>query len=188
MSRTISQAQRIEGERQHGMTQPVAVVERYYRLQPGDLGGPDAPPRAATVRLVGSQGVEQPVPVLHLTGLARPLLLDAANVTAITRIAASPLQRDWVGREVALAVVSEGGAPAIRLLAPGDPQVAALRRKSQRAARARAAALRLRQALRYSLALFAVFLLAALVLYLAQNWAALLELATTLIEGLLNPT
>lgn len=188
MSRTVSQAKRIEGERQHGMAPPVAVVERYYRLQPADLGGPDAPPRTATVRLVGAQGVEQPVPVLHLTGIAKPLLLDAANVSALTRIAASPLQRDWIGREVALAVVREESASVIRLLAPGDPEVTALRRKSQRAERARVAALGLRRMVRFAFALLVFLLLAAAGLYLVQNWAALLELATTLIDGLINPT
>lgn len=188
MAHTISQARRVEGEHQHGMTVSAQVVDRYYRLQPNDLGGPDSPPRLATVRLVGVQGVEDPLPVLHLAGIAKPLLLDAANVAAITRIAASPLQRDWTGRAVALAVVREGGAPVIRLHAPGDPVVADLRRKSQAAARARAAAAALRGALRYSLVLVALLLLAGAAFYLFENWAMLLELAVTFLDGFLNPT
>jgi hypothetical protein len=178
----------VEGERQHGATVSAQVVERYYRLQPSDLGGPDAPPRAATVRLVGVQGVEEPSPVLHLAGIAKPLLLDAANVAAIARIAASPLQRDWTGHAVALAVVREGGAPVIRLLAPGDPVVAELRRKSQAAARTRAAAVALQRALRYAVALLGISLLAGAAFYLFENWAMLLELGTTFLDGLLNPT
>jgi hypothetical protein len=185
MARTISQAERIEGERQHGTAAPAPVVDRYYRLQPSDLGGVDAPPRTVVVRLVGVQGFEEPLPLLHLTGLVKPLLLDAANVAAITRIAASPLQRDWAGREVVLAVVRENGAPVIRLFAPGDPAVADLRRRSQVAARTRALAARLRRALRYSLVLLGVTLVAAAALYLFENWATLLELAVTLIDGFL---
>jgi hypothetical protein len=188
MARTISQAERVEGERQHGTVSAAAVVDRYYRLQPADLGGADAAPRPAVVRLVGAQGVEQPSPVLHLAGLVKPLLLDAANMAVLTRIAASPLQRDWVGREIVLAVVSEQGAPVIRLFAPGDPAVAELRRQSQRTARARVLALRLRQLLRYALVLLFLLLLAGAALYLFENWSTLLELATTLIEGFLNPT
>ena len=195
MSRTISQAERIEGERQHRLGEQPSVVHRFYRLQPADLGGIDAPPRAATVRHVSAQGIEQPQPMLHLGGLTKPLLLDAANVAALTRITASPLQRDWVGREVVLAVVpSEGSAEngpstplAIRLFAPDDPYLNLLRRKSQAAARARATAIFIRRALRYAFALLVLVVILAAALYLYQNWATLVELATTLIDGLLNP-
>ena len=203
MSRTISQAERIEGERQHRLGEQPSVVHRFYRLQPADLGGIDAPPRPATVRHVSAQGIEQPQPMLHLAGLTKPLLLDAVNVAALTRIAASPLQRDWVGRDVVLAVVptesstesstesgteSSTAAPlVIRLFAPDDPYLNVLRRKSQAAARARATAAFVRRGLRYASVLLVVLLLAAAALYLYQNWAMLVELATTLIDGLLNP-
>lgn len=188
MAHTVSQARRVEGERQHGTAAPAQVIDHYYRLQPRDLGGLHALPRPANVRLVGVQGVEEPLPVLHLAGIPKPLLLDATNMAALTRIAASPLQRDWVGREVVLAVVPENGAPVIRLFASGDPTVADLRRKSQSAARAQALAAGLRRTLRYTLLLLALVLLAATALYLFENWAMLLELVTTFLDGLINPT
>lgn len=191
MSRTISQADRIEGERQHRMGEQVSVVDRLYRLQPADLGGTHAPPRTAVVRQVGAQGIEQPQTMLHLAGLTKPLLLDAANVAALTRITASPLQRDWVGREVALAVVPANSSPnaplTIRLFAPDDPYLDVLRRKSQTAARARATTALLRRLLRYASVLLALLVLAAAAFYVYQNWATLLELGTTLIDGMLNP-
>jgi hypothetical protein len=214
MSRTISQAERIKGERQHRLGAQSSVVDRFYRLQPADLGGIDAPPRAAAVRHVSAQGIEQPQPLLHLEGLTKPLLLDAANVAALTRITASPLQRDWVGRAVVLAVVpadcadgspssgpnsspstgSNGSSNAspnhtlvIRLFAPDDPYLNVLRRRSQAAARARATAAFVHRALRYASVLLALLVLLAAAFYLYQNWATLVELGTTLAEGLLNP-
>ena len=129
----------------------------------------------------------QPQPMLHLAGLTKPLLLDAANVAALTRIAASPLQRDWVGREVTLAVVPEGSQLVIRLFAPDDPALGALRRKSRAAARARTTARWLRRLLRYALILLFLLALASAALYVYQNWAMLTELVTTLVNGLLSP-
>jgi len=187
MAGTVSQADRIEGERQHGMA-IMPVVDRYYRLQPVDLGGLFAGPRIAVVRQVGAQGFEQPQPILHLTGIAKPLLLDESNVAALARIAGSPLQRDWVGREVAVAVVAEDGALAIRLFAPADPQVESLRRKSRAAARSRTTSLWLRQLLRYTLLVASLLLAGGAALYLLENWGMLLELGATLLDGLINPT
>jgi hypothetical protein len=187
MAGTVSQADRIEGERQHG-TAITPVVDRYYRLQPVDLGGLYGEPRIVVVRQVGAQGFEQPQPILHLAGIAKPLLMDVRNVAALAQIAASPLQRDWVGREVALVVVSEGGALAIRLFAPSDPTVERLRRKSQAAVRARTMTLWLRQLFRYTLLLLSLLVVGGVALYLVENWAMLLELGSTLLEGLLNPT
>ena len=187
MARTVSQADRIEGERQHG-TAIAPVVDRYYRLQPVDLGAIYAEPRLAVVRQVGAQGFEQPQPILHLTGIAKPLLVDAHNAAALARICGSPLQRDWVGREVALAVVTEGNALAIRLFAPGDPQLESLRRKSRAAVRSRTTALWLRQALRYTMLVLSLLVVGFVALYLVENWSMLTELGTTLLDGLINPS
>ncbi len=107
MARTVTQSERVEGERSQAVMQPQPVVDRLYRLQPADLGGVNARPRRATVRFVGTQGIERPAPVLHFQGIAKPLILDAANVTAMAALAGSPLQRDWLGKDVVLAVVGQ---------------------------------------------------------------------------------
>src|SRR5688572_23933069 len=135
MAHTATQAKRIDGERNQAADSQVPVVDRLYRLQAADLGGVHSRPRSATVRFVGAQGIERPAPVLHFAGVAKPLVLDAANVAAIVRLAGSPLQRDWLGQEVVLAVVSEEETPVVRLFAPGDPALAGLRRRSVRAER-----------------------------------------------------
>lgn len=186
MARTVSQAERIEGERQHG-TAVAPVVDRYYRLQPQDLGGIYAPPRIACVRHVGVQGVERPQSILHLAGMAKPLLLDAHNVAVLTRLAASPLQRDWVGREVALAVVPEDGALALRLFAPDDPQLRVLRHKSRTAKRARHTAVLVRQVMRSALILLILVAAGGAVFYLYENWGMLVEMGRALLEGWTNP-
>lgn len=187
MARTVSQADRIEGERQHN-TAIAPVVDRYYRLQPVDLGGLYAEPRIAVVRHVGAQGFEQPQPILHLAGIGKPLLLDATNVAALAEITASPLQRDWIGCEVAIAVVTENGALAIRLYSPTNPELKSLRRRSRDAVRARTASLWLRKLTRYALLVLSLLLVGGVALYLFENWDMLMELGATLLDGLLNPT
>ncbi len=140
MPRTVTQSARVDGERTQAVTQPQPVVDRLYRLQPSDLGGVHARPRRATVRFVGTQGIERPALVLHFQGIAKPLVLDGPNVLAIASLAGSPLQRDWLGKEVVLAVVAEHNNLAVRLFAPADPALAGLRRKSVQVERAGRAA------------------------------------------------
>jgi hypothetical protein len=186
MTRTVSQTERVEGERSRNADAAQPVVDRLYRLQPADLGGLHARPRDAIVRFVGTQGIERPSPVLHFEGIAKPLVLDRSNVAAITRIAGSPLQRDWVRRKLVLAVTIEGQAPVIRLFAPGDPALRDLQRKSMRVERAQARREYLRRALRAAV-LFAGLLAAAFVaIYLVENWAALLAAALAAFDALRN--
>lgn len=185
--RIITQADRIEGERQHAEVAPQAGVDRYYRLHPRDLGGAHAVPRLLRVRQAGMQGFEQPIPLLHLAGLTKPLLLDETNVAALTRIAGSPLQRDWEGREVVVAVELENGQQVIRLYAPADPSVVTLQRRRQNARRAQVAALRTRQLFRWVVVLLTVLVLAAAAYYVWQNREALLALATAFVNGMVNP-
>lgn len=187
MARTVNQSERVEGERSQAVLRPQPVVDRLYRLQPADLGGVHARPIAATVRFVGTQGIERPAPVLHFQGIAKPLVLEGTNVTAMALLAGSPLQRDWLGKDVVLAVVAndnEGATPAIRLFAPGDPALAGLRRRSVQAERARARSLYFRQALRAA-AVFLVLLVVAFgIVYVIDNWATLVAAVTSLINTL----
>lgn len=187
MARTVNQSERIEGERSQAVLRPQPVVDRLYRLQPADLGGVHARPQRATVRFVGTQGIERPVPVLHFQGIAKPLVLEGANLTTMAILAGSPLQRDWLGKDVVLAVVADdaaGSPPAIRLFAPGDPALAGLRRKSVQVERARTRSLYFRQAMRAA-AVFLVLLIAAIgVVYVIDNWAALAAAALSMINTL----
>lgn len=173
MARTINQSERVEGEQSQAVIQAQPVVDRLYRLQPPDLGGVHARPRRATVRFVGTQGIERPYPVLHFQGIAKPLVLDSNNVTAMAALAGSPLQRDWLGKDVVVAVVVESGTPAIRLFAPGDPALAGLQRRSVQAERARARSLYFRQAVRAAAVFLVLIAAAAAVVFVIDNWAAL---------------
>jgi hypothetical protein len=186
MARTETQSGRMEGEHRQAVETRLPVVDRLYRLQPADLGGMHARPHSVVVRFVGSQGVERPVPVMHFEGVAKPLMLDAVNVAAIVRIAGSSLPRDWLRTEVVLAVVVEDGLPCIRLLAPGDPMLGALRRKSAAVERTRAFRLYLRQALRAALAFGSLAAILLLAVFLIENWAALLAMVLSAFAALRN--
>jgi hypothetical protein len=189
MARTVTQGERVEGERSQtgGIPQFSApVVERYYRLQPGDLGGLHARPRAATIRFVGTQGIERPAPVLHFEGMAKPLVLDGANVTAIVRIAGSALQRDWLRQRVMLGVVVEGNTHIIRLFALDDPALSALRRKSAQVERVRVRSQFLRQLLRAALVFGALLAAAAAAVYIIENWTAILAAVLAVVDALRN--
>ena len=187
MAGTVNQSERIEGERSQAVLRPQPVVDRLYRLQPADLGGVHARPQRATVRFVGTQGIERPAPVLHFQGIAKPLVLEGANLTAMALLAGSPLQRDWLGKDVVLAVVADdaaGSLPAIRLFAPGDPALAGLRRKSVQVERARTRSLYFRQALRAAVVFLVLLIVAFGVVYVIDNWAALTAAALSLINTL----
>ena len=186
MARTETQAKRVDGERNQAAERPLPVVDRMYRLQPADLGGVHSRPRTVIVRFVGAQGIERPTPVLHFQDVAKPLVLDGANVSAIARLASSPLQRDWLGQEVVLAVVVEGQAPVIRLFAPGDPALAPLRRKSVQAEHAKTLNLYMRQALRASLLFLGLIVVGYVALYLIEKWAALLAAVLSVVDALRN--
>jgi hypothetical protein len=186
MARTVTQAERMEGERSQAADRSLPVVDRLYRLQPADLGGVHARPRPATVRFVSAQGIERPAPVIHFQGMAKPLVLDAANVSAMANLAGSPLQRDWLGLEVVLAVVVEGDTPRIRLLAPGDPALAGLHRKSVQAERTKALHLYTRQALRAAVLFLGLIAASYTAIYLIDNWAALLAALLSVVDALRN--
>jgi hypothetical protein len=189
MARTVTQVERVEGERSQAGGGPqlsAPVVERYYRLQPGDLGGLHAPPRAAIVRFASTQGIERPAPVLHFDGMAKPLVLDGANVAVIARIAGSALQRDWLRQRVMLAVVVEGNTPVIRLFAPDDPALSALRRKSVQVERVRVRNQFLRQLLRAALVFGALLAAAMAAVYVIENWAAILAAVLAAVDALRN--
>ncbi len=187
MARTISQAQRVEGERgQAAATAQQSVVDRQYRLQAADLGGLHSHPRLLTIRMVGMQGIEQPSPLLHFTGFAKPLRLDAANVAAVARIAGSPLQRDWAGKSVVLAVVAAEGAPVLHIFAPDDPALIALRRKSRQAERARLSRAYLRRAAQIVWMLLGLSAALLVAFSLFQNWALLLTAVQSLMESVRN--
>lgn len=109
------QAARIAAEAAHQPAPPARVVDLHYRLQPEHLASGNV---QVVVRAVTSQGIEELVPLLHFEGIARPLLLDAANLTAMRAIAGSPLPVDWPGQTLALRVVAEEGASHIRIIAP----------------------------------------------------------------------
>ena len=187
MARTVTQSERVEGERSQAVLLPQPVIDRLYRLQPADLGGVNARPHRATVRFVGTQGIERPVSVLHFQGIAKPLILDAANVTAMAALAGSPLQRDWLGKDVVLAVVgkdNEENIPAIRLFAPGDPALAGFQRKSVQAEHARTRSLFLRQATRAAVVFLVLLAVAYGVVYVIDNWAALAAAVLAFISAL----
>lgn len=187
MARTVTQSERVEGERSQAVLLPQPVVDRLYRLQPADLGGINARPHRVTVRFVGMQGIERPAPVLHFQGIAKPLILDAANVTAMAALAGSPLQRDWLGKDVVLAVVgkdNEQDIPAIRLFAPGDAALVGFQRKSIQAEHARTRSIYLRQAMRAAVVFLVLLAVAYGVVYVIDNWAALLAAVLALISAL----
>jgi hypothetical protein len=138
------------------------------------------------VRFVGAQGIERPSPVLHFEGVAKPLVLDGANVSAIARLAGSPLQRDWLGHEVVLAVLVEGQAPVIRLFAPGDPALAGLRRKSVQVEHAKARSQYMRQMLRAGIVFLGLIAAGYVAVYLIENWSALLAAALSVVDILRN--
>lgn len=184
MARTVTQSERVEGEHSMAFTQPLPVVDRLYRLQPADLGGLHARPRRATVRFVGTQGIERPAPVLHFQGVAKPLVLEGGNVLAMASLAGSPLQRDWLGKEVVLGVVVEDNIPSIRLFAPGDPALAGLRRKSVHAERARTRSLYLRQVIRAALVFLVLLAAAYAIVYVIDNWATLVAAVLAFVAAL----
>jgi hypothetical protein len=184
MARTVTQPERVEGERSQAVIQPQPIVDRLYRLQPADLGGVHAPPRSATVRFVGTQGIERPAPVLHFQGIAKPLVLDAANVTTMAALAGSPLQRDWLGKEVVLGVVVEDNMPVVRLFASGDPALAGLRRKSVQAERAKTRSLYLRKAMRAAVVFLVLIAATYGVVYVIDNWATLAAAILSFVNAL----
>ena len=153
-----SQIDRTNAERQRQSVVEPGVVATRYRLQPADL-----PERQQfVVRVVVGQGVETFTPVLHFAGLAKPLVLDAANATAMAALAASPLFDDWVGCSVELRVVTEAGFAQIRLgPVAGQP------------ARHAPDSLPKGRTLRGALLLVVVLLLAIGVVYLVEHWAEL---------------
>jgi hypothetical protein len=187
MARTVTQVERVDGERSLSLDKSISVVDRFYRLQPADLGEAIPRPRKVTVRSVGTQGIERPLPVLYFEGVAKPLVLDAPNVDAITHIAGSPLQHDWLGQTVVLAAVGQGNNMlAVRIFAPGDSALKALHRKSVRAEHARARSIYIRQATRAAF-LFAGLIAAGIVaIFVIENWAMLLEAVLSAVDALRN--
>lgn len=186
MARTLTQAERVDGERNQAAEKQIPIVDRHYRLRPADLGGTHSPPRAATVRFVGAQGIEQPAPVLHFEGIAKPLVLDGANVSAIARLADSPLQRDWLGQKVVLAVVVEGERPVIRLIAPADTALVGLRRRSVQEERVKTRKQYARRVLRASLLFLGLIAVGYVAIYLIENWTALLAAVLSVVGALRN--
>jgi hypothetical protein len=187
MAQTVTQSDRVDGERSQVIIRSQPIVDRLYRLQPADLGGVNARPHRATVRFVGMQGIEKPAPVLHFQGIAKPLILDAANVTAMAALAGSPLQRDWLGKDVVLAIVGqsdEENIPAIRLFAPDDPALAGFQRKSIQAEHARTRSIYLRQAMRSAVVFLVLLAIAYGVVYVIDNWAALVAAVLAIISAL----
>jgi hypothetical protein len=184
MARTLNQSERMEGERSQAVLQSQPVVDRLYRLQPADLGGVHARPLRATVRFVGTQGIELPAPVLHFQGIAKPLVLDAANVTAMAALAGSPLQRDWLGKDVVLGVVVEDNMPVVRLFASGDPALAGLQRKSVQAERARTRSLYFRKATRAAVVFLVLIVAAYGIVYVIDNWATLAAAVLSFVTAL----
>ncbi|MFN8464101.1 MAG: hypothetical protein U0X20_01060 [Caldilineaceae bacterium] len=184
MARTVNQSERVEGERSQAAVQTQPVVDRLYRLQPADLGGVNARPRRATVRFVGTQGIELPAPVLHFQGIAKPLVLDAVNVTSMAALAGSPLQRDWLGKDVVLGVVVEDNTPVVRLFAAGDPVVAGLQRKSVQAERARTRSLYFRKAMRAAVVFLVLIVAAYGVVLVINNWTTLIAAVLSFVNDL----
>jgi hypothetical protein len=187
MARTVTQSERVDGERSLSANKPVPVVDRFYRLQPADLGEAIPRPRTVTVRFVGMQGIERPSPVLYFEGVAKPLVLDAPNVDAISHIAGSPLQRDWLGQTVVLAAVAQDdNTLVVRIFAPGDSALKALHRKSVRAERARARSIYIRQATRAAFLFAGLVALGILAIFVIENWAVLLEAVLSAVDALRN--
>lgn len=164
MPKAIGQAERLEAERRHA-PQPLAhVIDQRYRLQPADL-----PPGGlqAEVLRVTKQGVEAVIPMLHLRGVARPLLLDDVNVQRMTALAGSPLHENWTGVPVALRVENEPVGPVIRLFSPD-----ATKAENTRAGAASAR----RSQLRAALVLLLVLAVAFGAVYMVENWVMVLSL------------
>lgn len=114
MSRTASQSERLANEMRHRAPPAPDVVSLRYRLQTTDL--PEVPLRTR-VRAVSGQGVENIAPLLHVTGVTKPLLLDAAKIAAMIRITGSPAYDDWIGCEVQLYRGQEGDELAVCIAA-----------------------------------------------------------------------
>lgn len=112
MTQANTQVERLRAEALHRPVADPGVVTLRYRLQPADL--PEGK-RSVVVRTVSAQGIETAAPVVHFEGIAKPLLMDATNVAAMTQQAGSPLYSEWVGVKVTLYVISEGDAERIRL-------------------------------------------------------------------------
>jgi hypothetical protein len=186
MARTFTQVERVDGERNQAAEKLIPVVDRLYRLQPADLGGVHSRPRTVTVRFVGAQGIERPAPVLHFEGIAKPLVLDGLNVSAMARLAGSPLQRDWLGQKAVLAVVVEEGVASIRMFSPDDPALAGLRRKGIQAERSRVRNQYARQALRVAVTFLGLIAAGYVAIYLIANWEALWAAILSVVDMLRN--
>ena len=94
MSESRWQPGRFVAEKEHSTQPPADVVNQRYRLQPADLPSGRV---VTVVRAVTVQGLDATTPLLHGEHLPRPLVLDQANVAALTQLAGSRLFADWVG-------------------------------------------------------------------------------------------
>ena len=164
MPKATHQADRLDAERKHAPPPSPRVVEQRYRLQPADL---PAAGLTAEVTHVSRQGVETVMPVLHLRGAPKPLLLDEENIRRMIAVAGSPLPAAWTGRAVALRIVGEAGQPVIRIFGPDASGADTVQPRRAPGGTWRAALL-----------LLLVLLLAFGAIYLVENWG--------LVAGLLN--
>ncbi|MBK8049773.1 MAG: hypothetical protein IPK16_23300 [Anaerolineales bacterium] len=164
MPRAASQSERLANEVRHRAPPAPDIVGMRYRLQTTDL--PEIPLRTR-VRAVSGQGVENVAPLLHFIGVAKPLVLGAANIAAMIRITGSPAYDDWIGCEVQIYRGQEGEEPVVRIasaLEPVTPARAYLPAEPQTAQRS------IRRRWPALLLLLAVAI-ALIVVYLIDNWA-----------------
>lgn len=165
MAYLFTQTTRVNAERNARPPARPDVVALRYRLQPADL--PDR--QQVVVRTVVGQGIETLSPVLHFGGLAKPLVLDAANATAMAAMTGSPLFGDWSGCQIELRVVKHNEVARI-LLGRVQPQAAG-------PTQAEPALLQTKwRNLRSALLLVGILLLALTAVYLVDHWDEVLRL------------
>lgn len=171
MSRTLSQAERVAAERSLQQYIEPNLAERQFRLQAADFADMPAGGHTLVVRAVGTQGVERLAPVLHFEGLAKPLVLDPVDVTAMARLTGSPLWSDWMGKAIPLHIAYEDGQRHVRIGHPTPAQRAAVLADPERLAKARRAIWR---RVRVALMIALLVVLAIVAVYLVENGPTLI--------------
>ncbi|HRW48034.1 MAG: hypothetical protein M9936_20615 [Caldilinea sp.] len=176
MSTKSTQAERIAAE----AAQPRAdarrprgdVIATAYRLQPDDL--PEGL-YTGKIHAITTQGVEALTPLAHLEGLAKPLALEAEDVTTLVRTSGSPFTSDWIGCKVDVRVVRIDDRRVVRLYAPGEPAPPV-----DRPARPKPR----RRGLRSALGFVLILALALLAVYLVEQGPALWTLLQDMLSSI----
>lgn len=174
MANKIAQSQRITAEMRHAPPteevagRAVSLMAR-YRLQPDDLSGGRYTGRIHSIK---TQGVEALTALAYITGLAKPLSLSGRDVETLVRMSDSPFTVDWIGHTVEVRVVELDGQRSLQLFAPGAADFAGAALPMSRPPQ---------RPLLTAATFIAILMVAALLVLLAEQGAALWSLLEELI-------